>query len=114
MKKVIELLKRARETSYDISPHARIVVRLIDNAIAELQNSTPITPDEYREIEGDELDKRAAVYGLYECASHRLGEPPDTYWKPFSYAGALGNPNVSAIVCAYNLKGPPPADWRPE
>jgi hypothetical protein len=78
------------------------------------RNGLSITPDEYREIEGDELDGRAAVYGLYEALSYIYAKPPSVYWKPFSYAGALGNPNVSAIVCAYNLKGPPPADWRPE
>jgi hypothetical protein len=74
------------------------------------RNGLSITPEQYRELEGEEYPEDGAVYALVI--------DPVPKWATTAY-GVIehmveehGWDNI--IVCAYNLKGPPPAKWRPK
>jgi hypothetical protein len=98
VKKVIELLKNDLGFSYRNSD-----THYIEEAIAELQNPTPITPEQYREIEGREYPWNGLIY-------YRDNDTESFQYD--TYAGAVDDERYQ-IVCAYNLTEPPPAGWRP-
>jgi len=106
MKQVIELLEAARKKEcredYDVG------VRLAIAYLRELQNPTPMTPEQYREIEGEEYRKLALVYFLEDNGV----VPP--YWDHDTYEDYIFFHKGKICVCAYSLKGPPADDWRPE
>jgi hypothetical protein len=117
VKKVIELLEEA-ERHLQTGPGRMFYAdqmynakKAIEEAIAELQNPEPITPDQYREIEGEEYPDAGAVYRLY-TDNDGMSE-----WYAEKYR-CRKRPNIKykllPCVCAYNLTEPPPADWRPE
>jgi hypothetical protein len=108
MKKVIELLEKILKLSGMIDAPA--IEKWALTAIAELQNPMPITPEQYREIEGKEYPENGAVYALVS--------DPMPKWVATAY-GVIKHMVedhgwVNVIVCAYNLKRPPSVDWRPK
>jgi hypothetical protein len=120
MIKMFELLKILRESLFQLIKfnnkvtaisQLKLAIGQIEELIYELQNPTPLTPQQFFEQERRELDGKAAVYGLYTT---NYSPVPSTYWTTFSYEDAKASPRVSAIVCAYNLTEPPDAAWRPK
>jgi hypothetical protein len=119
---VVELLKQAL-VCCDISYwDSKFLRPNIEKVIELLQYPTPITPEQYREIEGEEYPDDGAVYFLDS-------DDNSCFWVVSTYGeirGIYGKHHVNATdeeydngpmplcVCAYNLKRPPPADWMPE
>jgi hypothetical protein len=116
MEKVIELLENAIDDlaklydTFDEDSFTYNATSKINQAIAELQHPTPLTPEQYRESEGEEYPDDGAVYITD-------GEDRDdmSVWllAPYKWAKIIKK-DWDVIVCAYNLKGPPDPDWRPE
>jgi hypothetical protein len=90
---------------------ANDILQCLFNIHKIIEHPTPITPEQFRDIEGEDLPGHHAVYQLVEDESgfytyKAYCWEACTYWEAKERAGL--------IVCAYNLKGPPARDWRPE
>jgi hypothetical protein len=103
------------------------VILLLTKAISALQNPTPITPEQFRDIEGREYPENGAVYrrGRYTGVIDDDVDDEDgcSGWVLCTYKSARDGfdeeyykkyDTVQDIVCAYNLIEPPSRDWRPE
>jgi hypothetical protein len=113
VKKVIELLEEARA----FSNQPNIVQTCIQDILAILRNPQPLTPEQYRDIEGEEYPDDGAVYLRRHHTHMEFGAFKK--WEVMSYKDALWyekeyDASCIQIICAYNLKGPPASDWRPE
>jgi hypothetical protein len=103
VKKIIELLNTARKKEdwrdYDT------LVKLAIAYLHKLQDPTPLTPDQFREIEGEKYPDDGLVYFEYGGKWHY-----DLYRK----VKAERVLKITNVVCAYNLTEPPDPAWRPE
>jgi hypothetical protein len=111
VKKVIELLEEAKAALIYFAGKD-IINGDWDKIIAGLKNPAPITPEQYREIEGEEYPKEGLVFFIEE------GEDEDEvnsfYWEYETYSDYIFFHKGLPCVCACNLTRPPPAGWRPE
>jgi hypothetical protein len=112
MKQVIELLKEAKDNIFKAflakENHLDFLseaVNCIIDVLKELQNPTPITPDQFREQEGREYPDDGAVYFEYGNKWHV------DFYRNVKAERIL---KIDYIVCAYNLTESPPAGWRPK
>jgi hypothetical protein len=109
---VIELLERIKDAVDGGIPYY-----LAKQAIDLLQNPTPMTPEQYRETEGEEYPEDGAVYA-FDGEEWVACE----YWRAKQIDQDLADIDRDfdtehkhiPIVCAYNLKGPPASDRGPE
>jgi hypothetical protein len=113
MKKVIELLEDAE--FYLCEDKKSIPYQRVHDAIDILVTHEPITPDQYRELEGEEYPENGAVYlRTRECGEWSLSYDAMAYWRARTRYIKGWAKDDYILVCAYNLKGPPDADWLPE
>jgi hypothetical protein len=121
MKKVIELLEGAYK-NHTIN-NFDFVNDCLQKAIDILQNPKPITPEQFREIEGEEYPEDGAVYlgfkrpSATEIQRWEVVTYREAKYRFKDFRGARRTEDFTypeIIVCAYNLKGPPARDWRAE
>lgn len=111
MKQVIDLLEEALKVADSAPELLEFIIKPLEKAISKLKKPLPITPKQYQDIEGQEYPDAGAVYRLYtqnDGVSEWFAERYKRDTRPNNRFMAL------PTVCAYNLKGPPPVDWRPE
>jgi hypothetical protein len=83
---------------------------MLEEIITELQNPTPLSPQQFFEQEGRELSPYAAVYFKHSGYGYRDEPYAIGAWDTVRKFNQL----EYYVVCAKNLDRPPPADWRPE
>jgi hypothetical protein len=111
MKRVIELLEKARELVFIRSSDT--IALYLEEAIAELK-ALPRweTPEQREKRTGEAWPDDWAVYALYEDNDGQRQWFWGGYGKERDKTGRKSK-NPIAIVCATEA-GPPPDDWRPE
>jgi hypothetical protein len=133
MKKVIELLEKAREnTAKGISDNPFYAATkacynanlLLNEALGILKKAAPHweTPEQYKERTGKAWPDGAAVF-YRDRGYHDVGLTDWCLWKLMLHKEAVEKPkeiNCSGvstedcqIICATEA-GPPPEDWKPE
>jgi hypothetical protein len=114
MKKVIELLERAKAKvtlAWGDEPKddylLNSAVKFIDQAIDELKPRWE-TPEQWEKRTGEKWPDNGAVY----FKSGRLyPHPLATNWGPCRYKTAKRDHNICVVATE---AGPPPAKWEPE
>jgi hypothetical protein len=117
MKEVIELLERAVTqihlvdgSSYLDFTLIREAEQKINNALHELRHPRRYTPEQWKELTGEDWPEGWAVYVLVR---NKYTKKKEYRWEAYPYTATKSFTGGNPIVCATEA-GKPPKGWRPE